>query len=139
MAQPGELVSRCGDALMRGQLDAMAGAFNYPYVISLHGTQHVVRTPEQTVDLLEAFREYLLIRGIASARTEVASHVIVSDDLAFLTAATFYADRQGNQVTESRCSYVLRLNVARWEIITLSIDQKAKHSHGACLLEDEAA
>ena len=139
MVHPGELISRTGEALIGGNLEAMSRAYSYPFVVAMDDVQHVLRQPGEIVEVLAAFRNDLLGQGIVSADTRIESHVIFNDDMAFLNAHTVYFDAAGAEVTDSKTSYVMRLNHGRWEIITVSIDKKASHAPGACLLEARAA
>lgn len=139
MVHPGELISRSGEALIAGRLEAMAGTYSYPFVVAMDDVQHVLRTPQEIIEVLHTFRNDLLRQNIVAAETKIDSQVIFNDDMAFLNAQTVYFDAAGREVTDSRSSYVLRLNHGRWEIITVSIDKKASHAPGACLLEARAA
>lgn len=139
MMHPGDLISRTGEMLMGGHLEAMASAHCYPFVVSMGKTQHVVREPEETVAIMGALREALKEQGVVSAESKVQSHIIFNDDMAFLSSRTVYRDADGREVTDSKCSYVLCANGDRWEIITVSIDKKALQDPRACLLEQQAA
>ncbi len=139
MAHPGELISRAGAALTAGRLDAMAAACSFPCVVALSGIQHVLRDREEMIEVLRVFRDDMFGGGVVRAETTLESQVIFNDNLAFLNARTAYFDAEGTEVTESRLSYVLRQAGERWEVLTLSIDKKARHSPGACLLEERAA
>lgn len=138
MVHPGVLMSRNGEALMQGDFDRMARAYCFPFVVSMDGHQHVIRCADEVATILGVFREDMLARGVVTARSDVISQIIVND-MAYLIARITYHDGAGRQLTESRCSYVMRLAEQRWQIITVSIDKKAAHSPGACLLDAEAA
>ena len=139
MLHPGELISRAGEALIAGRLDAMVQAYSYPCVIAMDSVQHIMREPQEIIEVLAVFREDLLRQGVVSARTNLDSQVIFNEDMAFLNVHAVFYDAEGGEVTDSRTSYVMRQNLEHWEIITVSVDKKANYTPGACLLENEAA
>ena len=63
MVHPGELISRSGEALIAGRLEAMADAYSYPFVVTMDDVQHVLRAPHEIIEILHTFRNDLLQRS----------------------------------------------------------------------------
>ncbi len=135
MTHPGEIIGKFGPALMAGRFEALANGFAYPLVITMNERHHIVGQPEDMVWHFRAFYDQLLLRGVEIAETIVESQIL-SDDLAFMIARTLYSDGDGQQLTSSLASYVMRLNDSgRWEVLMLGIDRKADLPDSAYPLE----
>ena len=139
MAQPGEIIGMAGTAFIEGRLEAMSERYLYPFVVAMDEHHHIVRTPEELIEMLGVLRADLMANGMTDARTRIESQMVFNEELAFVSAETIYLDRQGKILTRSKSSYVMRNDTGRWRVLTCAIDQKARHSAGACLLDREAA
>ena len=97
MAQPGEIIGMAGTAFIEGRLEAMSERYLYPFVVAMDEHHHIVRTPEELIEMLGVLRADLMANGMTDARTRIESQMVFNEELAFVSAETIYNEMRATR------------------------------------------